>query len=127
MQKCAKSPFSLQLNLLSSSDISIPMAAKKKSSKRKRYSEEEKNEIISFVEKINAEKGRGGVAAAVRKFGASPISINSWLSKKGGAISKGRKGQDVLGRLVALRDEIAQMEREMAAKRKEFEKLKKML
>ncbi|NIP93270.1 MAG: hypothetical protein GWO24_07365, partial [Akkermansiaceae bacterium] len=29
-------------------------------------------------------KGRGGVAAAARKFRVSPLSINNWL-KKGGA------------------------------------------
>lgn len=102
--------------------------SKKKFPETQRYSEEKKDEIISFVQKHNGENGRGGVARAVRKFGVSPITINSWLSKKGGGPKpRGGKAQDILSQLVTVRDEIAHLEREVAVRRKQFDKLKKQL
>ena len=62
----------------------------KKTSRGKRYSDQEKAEIIDFVNKINSEKGRGGQSAASKKFKISPLTISSWL-KKSGAPKKAKK------------------------------------
>lgn len=66
----------------------------KKTTKGKRYTAEEKSEILGFVEKHNAENGRGGQSAAAKKFGISQLSIASWLKSSGSAVSakRGRKG-----------------------------------
>ena len=56
------------------------MAAKKQSTKGKRYSEEQKAEILAWVDS----QGRGGQTAAVKKFGVSALTISSWR-KAGGS------------------------------------------
>ena len=50
---------------------------------RKRYTDEQKQEVVDFVIAVNASKGRGGLSAATQKFGISPISISSWAKKSG--------------------------------------------
>ncbi len=113
-------------------------------SRGKRYTQAEKNKVVAFVNQVNAEKGRGGVAAASREFGVTQLTIANWV-KKGGApaaqaapagrkmaakkASKkaGRKassGRSALHELVALDDEIAALEAELAAKKDRFEQLK---
>ncbi len=47
--------------------------------KGRRYTTKEKAEIIAFVDKVNAEKGRGGQSAASKKFKISPLTISSWI------------------------------------------------
>jgi DNA primase catalytic subunit len=54
------------------------MATKKTA---KRYTEEEKKEILDFIETYNKENGRGGQTAAIAKYKTSAISIGNW--KKG--------------------------------------------
>jgi len=58
---------------------------KKKATKGVRYSQNQKNEIVKFVNDVNTKKGRGGVAEATRKFKISPITINNWLKKSNGS------------------------------------------
>ncbi|HVJ44762.1 MAG TPA: HAD-IB family phosphatase, partial [Luteolibacter sp.] len=73
--------------------ISAPMStSSKKTSKGKRYSAEEKGDIVAFVEKHNAENGRGGQSAAAKKFGISQLTIASWL-KSGGASTGAKRGR----------------------------------
>ena len=57
--------------------------SKKTTTKGKRYTDEQKREVVDFVVAANASKGRGGLSAAAQKFGISPISISSWLKKSG--------------------------------------------
>ena len=59
------------------------MVAKKGVAQRKRYTDEQKQEVVDFVVAVNASKGRGGLSAATQKFGISPISISSWAKKSG--------------------------------------------
>lgn len=61
----------------------------KKVTRGKRYSDNEKNEIVKFVLAYDAEKGRGGKSAASKKFGVTPITLTSWL-KNASPISRGR-------------------------------------
>ncbi|HEX7260201.1 MAG TPA: hypothetical protein VF258_00140 [Luteolibacter sp.] len=58
---------------------------------RKRYSNEEKNEIIQFVATHDAQNGRGGKSAAVKKYAISPISLAAWIKASGNSASAGTK------------------------------------
>jgi len=69
----------------------LVMSTKRKvnSAKGKRYTPAEKAEVVAFVEKVNAEKGRGGQSAASAKFNISQLTISSWLKgSKGSAPAK---------------------------------------
>lgn len=56
------------------------MSAKPKKSARmgKRYTDAEKAEVINYVNEFNASNGRGGQAAAVKKFGVTALTITAW-------------------------------------------------
>lgn len=97
----------------------------------KRYTEEEKSEILAFIEKFNAEKGRGGVTAAVKKFKATPVTISSWLKKTGKKTVKAKKTAKkrnpakLWERLNAVRTEIAKAEKSLAKLNAEAKVLRK--
>ncbi len=123
--------------------------ASKKTTKGKRYSVEEKQEIIDYVAQVNAEKGRGGQSEASKKFGVSPLTISTWI-KKGGATKaakpgrkpgrkpgkasasaapRGSKGDvgSVLAQLAKLDGEIAAKRQELSNLETKFESLKNSL
>ena len=58
----------------------------------KRYTSDERQEILDFVQSVNATKGYGGASAAVKKFGVTHKSIAYWLRKRGikGSMELGR-------------------------------------
>lgn len=102
----------------------------KKASRGKRYSDAEKQKIIALVEKVNAEKGRGGVSAASKKYKVSPLTISNWIKGAGSAAAKPKRagaGGGTWQRMVALKADIDIMERKLAAKKAEFSKLAKKL
>lgn len=93
--------------------------AAKKSTKGKRYSDEEKKRIVQFVNQVNTEKGRGGASAAGKKFGVSAVTLSTWLSttpSEGTLIKGGGSRNKILERL-------GRMDREIETKRKELSKL----
>lgn len=97
----------------------------------KRYSNEEKAEILTFVDTHNAEKGRGGAAEASRKFNVSQLTIGNWL-KEAGSPSPRRKSTSsdiskVLKRLGEVHKKMAKVEEELDGLRKEYASLKGML
>lgn len=56
-----------------------------------RYSPEQKQEVVKFVEDFNAANGRGGQSRAAEKFKLSVITVASWLKAagvKGGKVAK---------------------------------------
>lgn len=56
--------------------------------KAKRYTTEEKQEILDFI----SSQGRGGQSAAVKKYGVTAATISNWKKKlKGGAPTKAAK------------------------------------
>lgn len=110
--------------------------AKKKTTKGKRYSDAEKQEVLDYVASVDAEKGRGGVAAAQRKFGITTLTITNWKKKADGGSSakvtrssgatRGATAQSrVLHRLAEILDEVATKNAEIDALNKEYAKLKK--
>jgi transposase-like protein len=82
---------------------------RKKGNTGKRYSEEQKREILDFV----ASQGRGGITAAGKKYGVSYIALRRWMNGAGGGARKsvrgsskaldGRKLKSVAAALTALK------------------------
>jgi len=67
---------------------------KKNASKGKRYSEEEKAEILKFINEVNSDKGRGGQSAASKKYGISQLTLSSWMKKASNpGAPKGKPGR----------------------------------
>lgn len=122
-------------------------SAKAKSGSRgKRYTPAQKAEVLSYVTEVNATKGRGGAAAASRKFKISQITIGQWVKKDGkpaaakGATRGRPKGSgkvvaqgtgkgfaDKLRRLADVHEAISQTEAQLASLQKEYASLKKGL
>ena len=103
----------------------------KPQSRGKRYTTKEKADILIFVDKHNAENGRGGAAAASRKFKVSQLTIGNWL-KEAGSPSPRRKKQSsyisaVLKRLGDVHKKMANVEEELDGLRKEYASLKAQL
>ena len=124
----------------------VSKAAKKAKSqgRGKRYTPAQKAKILAYVNEVNAKKGRGGAAAASRKFGISQITIGQWIKKSGSpapvkkhAVAKrGRKPAagktgtgfaSTLRRLADVHELIAQKKSELASLEKEYSQLKKSL
>jgi len=61
-------------------------STKKKGNTGKRYTDDQKKEILDFVRG----QGRGGITAATRKYGVSYIALARWMKGKGGG-KPGRK------------------------------------
>lgn len=101
------------------------------SPKGKRYSDREKAQVLSFVEKVNAEKGRGGITAAAKKYGITPLTISNWIKKAGAPHSRPpRDSADFaanLRRLAEIHEAISQKEGELQALQREYSALKKKL
>jgi len=102
--------------------------------KGRRYTAKEKADILAYVDKIDAEKGRGGQSAASKKYKISPLTISSWrrtsgsssmpsLSMKGGASVSGPIGKK-LSKLQDLHDQIARAEKDLAKLKSQFDSLK---
>lgn len=104
---------------------------KKSAAKGKRYTDAEKKEIVTYVEKINSEKGRGGQSAAAKKFGISQLTISSWLKvANGGSVSmKGARGgmNTKLSTLLTLGNEIEKAEKELNKMKAKFNSIKASL
>lgn len=120
----------------------------KKVIRGKRYSAEEKSKIIAFVNEHNAKNKRGGQLTAAKKFGISQLTIATWLKKSGGkstgkAAAKGAKKttakssskavstkgsmEKKLNSLLSLGKEIEKLERDLKAKRAQFDSIKASL
>ena len=59
--------------------------ATKKGNTGKRYTDDQKNAILAFVNS----QGRGGISAATRKFGVSYIALKRWMNP---GATRGRLG-----------------------------------
>lgn len=116
-----------------------------KGNQGRRYSAEEKSEIVKFIQSYNAEHKRGGMKAASDKFGVSVVTLSNWgkgkrnkkakvaasqaapvtnkakgKAKAAAVKAKADDADAVLSRLQAIRSQISALE-------KEFNLLKKKL
>jgi len=87
--------------------------------KAKRYTAEQKKEILDFIEK----QGRGGQTKAVTKFKVTAATIASWKRKQGGS-SLSSKSSGNSKELKALED-LAAIIKEIATTENHLKKLKK--
>ncbi len=98
----------------------------------KRYTDDEKAKILRFVQQVNQEKGRGGVSAAVREFGISPITVNGWLrsQKDSGPtlpLPKNASAVEVFQRLADLHSSIESKREQLERMEKEYSDIKKKI
>lgn len=95
----------------------------------KRYTEEQKSEILSFIEKFNTENGRGGQTAAVKKFKVTPMTLSAWNKKSGKKAKKApkkmRNPSKLWDRLNAVKSEIAKAEKLLKKLNAESKELRK--
>jgi transposase-like protein len=98
----------------------------------KRYTEEEKSEIFAFIEKFNAENGRGGQTAAVKKFKVTPMTLSAWNKKSGKTSAKSKKAAKKMrnpsklwDRLNTVKAEIAKLEKSLSKLNAESKELRK--
>ena len=148
-------PFCLYVIVLQGDDPCVmPKKAKNEAAKPKgrgvRYTPAQKAKILAYVNEVNAKKGRGGAAAASRKFGISQITIGQWIKKSAAPATKtsgakrgpkpgskrGRKPAATkagsgfaatLRRLADVHEAIAQKKAELAELEEEYKSLKKSL
>ena len=101
----------------------------------KRYSVEEKAEIVAFIVAFDSENKRGGMKAASDKYGVSVVTLSNWKKKDKGprkrkakvkkvaakktiktAVASAKVVTDspeaILSRLQAIRSEIHKLEKE---------------
>ena len=92
----------------------------------KRYTEEEKEEILNFITAY----GRGGQSAAVKKFKVTAATINSWKGKRlTGApgriqVSGGSRELKALHELIGIVTEIDATTAKLARLGRQYEKAK---
>lgn len=72
----------------------VPSVMSAKKSTGTRYPTEKKTQVIAFVKAYNSKNGRGGQAAAAKKFGITPLTVSHWMHKLGSeAQGKGAANQ----------------------------------
>lgn len=57
-----------------------------------KYDQKTKDEVVAYIQNYNAENGRGGQSAAVKKWKLNAITVKSWL-EKAGVETPGRGGK----------------------------------
>lgn len=105
---------------------------KSRKPKGKRYSEKERAAVLAYVDKTNALNGRGGISAAAKKFGVTPLTVSNWIKKVGASPTSSRRRStgdfsESLRRLADLHEAIAAKETELTKLRREYTVLKKKL
>ncbi len=97
----------------------------------KRYSAVERVKILTFVDKYNATNGRGGAAAASRKYDVSQLTIGNWLKTAGSPSPKRKKSNididKTLKRISELHKLMAKTEAQLDKQRREYAELKMVL
>lgn len=92
-------------------------------SKGKRYTEEERVEILAFVDDVNAESGTGGIKRASEKFGVTAMTLSRWLRERSAVGDGDLKGK--LLRMADLLERITVVEEELGELRREYQRLKR--
>jgi len=95
------------------------------SKKGTRYTPEQKQEVVDFVNSYNTANGRGGQSRAAKKFKVSVLTVSSWLKAagaKGGKAGKAVKAAVPAG-LAAKVASLVEINRQVSAAETELEKL----
>lgn len=99
------------------------------SKKGKRYSAEEKQAVVDFVNEYNAKNGRGGQSRAAKQFGLSVLTVSSWLknpkvSSRGGSAAVPAGLAAKVNELIVVAGQITHAEAELGTLRAKYERLK---
>jgi transposase-like protein len=106
-------------------------AASLSAAKGRRYSAEDRREVLAFVYEVDAARGRGGITAAAQKFGITSLTISSWKTKDGVLPPATLGSEDTvnqietLKRMLQLAEEIGQLEKRISALRENFKRLRR--
>ena len=103
------------------------MKKSKVTSRGKRYTPDERQQVLEFVEEHNVEHGRGGMTTAVKHFGISAVTIRSWLNDINAASTAGASPShegDVYRHIAVLVDEVHMLSTKLEDKKAELEKLR---
>jgi len=97
--------------------------------KGKRYSKQERRDVLSYVAEHNESHGRGGITTAVKKYGISAVTIRNWMSDTtvGAAKPSHTQEGDLYRQLADLTDAIHKLETDLENKHTELKLLKKRL
>jgi len=101
----------------------------------KRYTLQEKADVLEFVDRYNAEHGRGGQTAATKKYQLSPLSISSWRKQalRNGSISFYQSTSSTLpiglalAQMRELHERIVEQEKALQRLKAKFDELKASL
>lgn len=90
----------------------------------KRYSEEQRKEILNFITNYNAENRRGGQSAATKKYGVTALTLAAWAKKSGQAKGKVKSSKRLLERLEQVKIDIAKTEKQLSKLHAEADQLR---
>jgi hypothetical protein len=100
------------------------------SSNSESYTKTQRKEIIAFASKMKGKNGRGGVAAAAKRFGVAASVVEEWINEDAALHSTDQNPRRnpatsrILARLMEIRKGIDSLERELARERARFNQLK---
>lgn len=98
-----------------------------------RYTIEQKNKVVDYVNEYNTIHGRGGQSQAAKKFGLSVLTVASWLrsphiagstgfSVRGGTVPAGMNAKVVS--LIELSDQLRKLDAESARLRAKYDAIR---
>ena len=104
--------------------------SRENAAKGRRYSLKEREEVLAFIEKVNAERGRGGQSAAIAKFNLAPLTVTKWVryhgfsASKSDSITSDRSIESTIQKLKELQTRIENAEKELRRLRNQFQEMK---
>ncbi|MDF1816463.1 MAG: hypothetical protein P1V20_29955 [Verrucomicrobiales bacterium] len=103
----------------------------------KRYTEEERQKVIDFARAHDKKNGRGGKAAAAKKFGVNINSVMNWMSSsnqpkvarstKPAAPAKSTASPVKTGNKVDMLEKLIQIQKKIDGLNEEYESIKSKL
>lgn len=78
-----------------------------------RYTPEQKKKVTAFVQEYDSKHGRGGIAAAQRRFKVSYIALRNWLLGNHPLKNKTQGFVPVLDRVASLKSQMRDLEKEI--------------
>lgn len=79
-----------------------------------RYTADQKRQVTRFVHEYDTKHGRGGIAAAQRRFKVSYIALRNWLTGKDDPKAKrGQRFAPVIERLLSIKGQVRDLEKEL--------------
>ena len=97
--------------------------ASKTNPKGRRYTPNERRDILEFIRQYNSSHGRGGATAAMKKFGISQPTLSLWISKAGDSQAGDGTSPNGSGIKSKVLQQLVEIDRQILQKRAELEAL----